>query len=73
MRRLKRALSFYRAWRRYGSSRRGAFAMALTSHVRHKHPDCDPAIPPDPLYADQGARMRASRPLYQLRRRRWTR
>lgn len=51
---------------------RQAYATALTSHVRHLHPDCSDT-PRDPLYAQQGARMRASRYLYLTRRRRWTR
>jgi hypothetical protein len=53
------------------AKRRGAFAMALDSKVAHLHPNWDPSIPIDGLYAQQQTRMRASRPLYQRRRQLW--
>lgn len=50
---------------------RGAWAMALDSHVEHLHPNWHPEVPLDALYAQQRKRMRAGAALYQVRRRRW--
>lgn len=53
------------------AKRRGAWAMALDSHVEHLHPNWHPDVPMDALYAAQHKRMRAGAGLYQVRRRRW--
>lgn len=50
---------------------RGAWAMALDSHVEHLHPNWHPEVPMDALYAQQRRRMRLGAGLYQVRRRRW--
>lgn len=51
---------------------RGAFAMALDSHVEHLHPHHNRRVPMDGLYAQQRIRMKHSRPLFDQRRRLWT-
>lgn len=51
---------------------RGAFAMALDSQVRHRHPNWDASVPVDAMYAGQQRRMRASRRLFATRSRQWT-
>lgn len=53
------------------AKRRGAWAFANDSIVEHLHPHWGKA-PSDPLYAAQTMRMRASRQLFQRRRRLWT-
>lgn len=53
------------------AKRRGAWAFAAESIVEHLHPHWAKA-PTDPLYAAQAQRMRASRELFQRRRRLWT-
>jgi hypothetical protein len=51
---------------------RGAWAMALDSHVEHLHPDWGKA-PPDGLYlARRRARMDQGRALFRTRQRLWT-
>ena len=49
---------------------RGAWAMALDSHVEHLHPNWGKASMDD-SYAQQPRRIRAGAGLYQVRRRRW--
>jgi hypothetical protein len=51
--------------------RRGMWAFAVDSHVKHLHPDWYAEVPRDAMYAGQGARMRLGRPIYQRRRRLW--
>jgi hypothetical protein len=50
---------------------RGAFAMALDSHVTHLHPHWHPDIPSDASYEEQPGRMAVGRNVYGVRRRRW--
>lgn len=50
---------------------RGAWAFAADAHVEHLHPDWGKA-PVDPMYLKQRNRMRASRALYNRRRKLWT-
>lgn len=50
---------------------RGAWAMALESHVEHLHP-CWGKAPTDASYRLQGQRMRHSRPLFLARQKLWT-
>ena len=50
---------------------RGAFAMALDSHVEHLHPDWGKADY-DAMYRAQKTRLNESRALYAKRRRLWT-
>lgn len=49
---------------------RGAFAMALDSHVQALHPNWGTA-PMDAMYAEQRIRMRQGRPIFERRRRLW--
>lgn len=51
---------------------RGAWAFAVEARVEHLHPNWNPAVPMDALYAEQPRRMRLSRSLYQRRQRLWT-
>lgn len=51
--------------------KRGAWAFAVDARVRHRHPDWDPTVPRDAMYAGQRQRMQASRSLYLSRRRLW--
>ena len=53
------------------AKRRRAYAHATRAIVEHLHPMAGKA-PMDPMYAKQGARMRAGRALYQRRRLLWT-
>lgn len=50
---------------------RGAWAFAADSIVEHLHP-MNGKAPMDALYAQQAARMKAGRRLYEQRRRMWT-
>lgn len=50
---------------------RGAFVMALDSHVRHRHPNFDASVPTDDMYDGQQARMSMDRRLYTYRRPLW--
>lgn len=50
---------------------RGAFAMALDSHVEHLHPNWGKTRA-DPMYLQQQNRMRRGRPTYLRRRPLWT-
>lgn len=50
---------------------RGAFVSVRDSVVEHLHP-MNRKAPMDPMYAAQGDRIEAGRPLYQERRRMWT-
>ena len=52
------------------AKRRGAWAFAADAHVEHLHPDWGKA-PSDRMYANQRARMRASRATYLKRRSLW--
>lgn len=52
------------------AKKRGAWAFAESAHVEHLHPDWGKA-PTDAMYAKQRGRMRASRNLYNQRRRLW--
>jgi hypothetical protein len=54
------------------AKKRGAWTMALDSHVEHRHPDWCPDVPTDPLYSQQRQRMANGRPIYLRRRRLWT-
>lgn len=53
------------------AKRRGMWAFAVDAHVEHLHPDWGKA-PGDRMYANQRARMRASRATYLKRRSLWT-
>ncbi len=50
---------------------RGMWAFAAESRVRHRHPDWDPTVPRDAMYAGQRRRMQLGRPLYLRRQRLW--
>ena len=52
------------------AKRRRAFAFAENSVVEHLHSTYGKA-PDDPIYSQQGARMRASSSLFRRRRRLW--
>jgi hypothetical protein len=52
------------------AKRRGAWVMALASHVEHLHPNWGKA-PTDGLYMQQSTRMRIGRTIYQQRRHLW--
>lgn len=51
--------------------KRGAWAFAVDAHVEHLHPDWGKA-PTDRMYANQRARMRASRATFNRRSHLWT-
>lgn len=51
---------------------RNAWAHAGDSMVEHLHPNWNPDVPMDDLYAAQRARMGSSRALYLRRRKLWT-
>jgi hypothetical protein len=50
---------------------RGAYAMALDSHVTHLHPHWFPSIPSDEGYDAQPGRMSVGRAIYGRRCRQW--
>jgi hypothetical protein len=51
---------------------RGAYAMALDSHVEHRHPHWCPDVPTDEIYDAQPQRMITGRRIFERRRRMWT-
>lgn len=53
------------------AKKRGAWAFAADSYVKHRHPNWCPDVPMDEVYAKQAVRMRASRALYARRMRKW--
>lgn len=50
---------------------RGAWAMALNSHVEHRHPHWCPDVPTDAIYDAQPQRMRHGRVIFNQRRHLW--
>lgn len=53
------------------AKKRGAWAMAIDSHVEHLHPNWGKA-PNDPMYQQQAMRMRMGWRIYNQRKRLWT-
>lgn len=51
---------------------RGAYAMALDSHVEHRHPHWCPDVPTDAIYDAQPQRMTVGRKIFNRRVRLWT-
>lgn len=53
------------------AQKRGVYAFAADSHVRHYHPQFDSSVPWDDSYRGMNVRMRQSLRLFQHRRQMW--